>query len=57
MEFVDEARRLLVWKTSKSDATGFSVGDKFVLSATIKAHDEYKGLKQTMITRAKLAKC
>lgn len=57
VEFVDEARRLLVWKTSKSDATGFSVGDKFVLSATIKAHDEYKGLKQTMITRAKLAKC
>lgn len=56
VEFVDEARHLLIWKTSKGDAAEFSVGDKFVLSATIKAHDEYKGLKQTMITRAKLTK-
>ena len=56
VEFVDEARHLLIWKTSKGDAAEFSVSDKFVLSATIKAHDEYKGLKQTMITRAKLTK-
>ena len=56
VEFVDEQRHCLVWKTNKGNVTEFKVGDKFVLSATIKAHDEYKGLKQTMVTRAKLVK-
>ena len=56
VEFVDEQDHCLVWKTNKGAVTGFEVGDKFVLSGTVEAHDEYKGTKQTMITRAKLVK-
>ena len=55
-EFVDDARRLLVWRTNKGAVTGFEAGDKFLLSGFVEAHDECKGTKQTMITRAKLVK-
>lgn len=45
VEFVDEQRHCVVWKTNKGAVTEFEVGDKFVLSGTVEAHDEYKGLK------------
>lgn len=32
----------------------FKEGEEYTLQATIKAHVEYKGTKQTVITRAKL---
>jgi len=56
VEFVDEQRHCVVWKTNKGAVTGFEAGDKFVLSGFVEAHDECKGTKQTMITRAKLVK-
>lgn len=40
-------------------AAGFSdliVGEEFVVSGTIKKHDEYKGIKSTIIARPKLKK-
>jgi len=56
VEFVDEQDHCLVWKTNKGAVTGFEVGDKFVLSGFVEAHDDHKGTKQTMITRVKLTK-
>lgn len=57
VEFVDEQRHCVVWKTNKDAVTEFEAGDKFVLNAIVEAHDDYKGLKQTMVTRARLTKC
>lgn len=57
VEFVDEQRHCVVWKTNKGAVTGFEAGDKFVLSGFVEAHDDHKGMKQTMITRVKLTKC
>ena len=34
----------------------YEIGEKYVLKGTIKAHDEYKGIKQTVITRCKVIK-
>jgi hypothetical protein len=46
----DAAGNIFVWKTG----TGFdnvSVGDKLKIKATVKKHDEYQGIKQTILTR------
>ena len=42
----------IVWFTSSN--TNLEEGKEYLLSATIKAHNEYKGEKQTTITRAKV---
>lgn len=42
------------WKSSR--ITGFQVGDKVTGTGTVKGHDEYRGEKQTIVTRAKLEK-
>lgn len=47
--FEDEAGRTIVWFASKPIG---QVGEVMDLKATIKNHDEYKGVKQTIITRA-----
>ena len=36
------------------DATYAEPGDKVALKATVKEHGEYKGVKQTVITRPKV---
>lgn len=38
---------------SKTPRFSAERGDKFLLSATIKSHDDYKGLKQTVVERVK----
>jgi hypothetical protein len=46
----DESGNILVWKTG----TGFEgkgVGDKFRIKATVKKHDTYQDIKQTVLTR------
>ena len=43
---------VIVWFTSSN--TDLEEGKEYLLSATIKAHNEYKGEKQTTITRAKV---
>ena len=44
-------------KTSGRDAyLDYEVGKKYLIKGTIKEHDEYKGVKQTVITRCKVLK-
>ena len=52
--FKDEAGNEITW-FSKVDLQK-DIGDVFKLTATVKDHSEYNGRKQTIITRAKLAK-
>ena len=43
----------LVWKTSKS--LDINEGEKFIIIGTIKGHDTYDGIKQTILTRCKIS--
>jgi hypothetical protein len=64
--FVDENDNVLVWKTSGclykeytaengGEARHFyKEGDTLTIKGTIKAHDVYKGVKQTVLTRVKI---
>lgn len=57
-KFKDENGNVLVWFSSNvywNTITGrdIELGDTVILDAGIKAHEEYKGIKQTTITRAK----
>lgn len=47
--FKDAQGNVIVWKSSKCCEKG-----KYKLTATVKAQEEYKGIKQTIVTRAKL---
>ena len=47
-----EGKHIYVWFTSKILA--FEVGDKVVLSGTVKKLQEYEGEKQTVVTRCKV---
>lgn len=50
--FKDEQGNILVWKTGTFiDAPE---GTKMLLKGTVKEHSEYKGIKQTVMTRCKL---
>ena len=58
--FVDDDGNVYVWKTSKD--MGYCVngywqvsekGSRLTLTGKIKDHKEYKGVKQTMLTRCK----
>lgn len=54
--FVDETGRHFIWKTASGPALmdNVNAGDKVVLKGTIKEHNEYKGCKQTVLTRCKV---
>lgn len=47
--FVDEQGHVIIWKTGTALDKG-----SYTLTATVKAHEEYKSEKQTVITRAKV---
>ena len=51
--FEDEAGNVLVWKTA--NYLEQEDGSKLRVKGTIKAHDEYNGVKQTVLTRCKIA--
>lgn len=51
--FTDADGNVLIWKTTK--CIDKEVNDKITLKGTVKAHDEYKGTKQTVLTRCKVA--
>ena len=58
--FEDDAGNVLVWKTStimmfvtENDEQTFKPGDRLRLRATIKDHDEYNNIKQTVLARGK----
>lgn len=59
--FRDEENHVFKWSTSNStykmDGTryyDYEIGHKYLIKGTIKAHNEYKGVKQTVITRCKV---
>lgn len=60
--FVDGAGNLLIWWSSRDlsrpagDGTEICprLGDEIVVRATVKKHDEYKGTRQTVLTRVQL---
>jgi hypothetical protein len=52
--FADENGNTLVWKTSKFQE--LNDGEKYTVKGTIKEHNEYKGDKQTALTRCKISK-
>lgn len=51
--FKDENGNTLVWKTSAHQEV--EEGNKFHVKGTIKEHGEYRGTKQTVLTRCKIA--
>lgn len=50
--FVDENGNVFVWKTQNTEE--FKPETVYTLKGTIKGHNEYKGVKQTVITRCKV---
>lgn len=51
VKFADPDGRIIIWW-----ATGeveLEVGKQYRIKATVKKHEEYKGWKQTIVTRAK----
>lgn len=54
LSFRDEEGNGMVWKT-QSPPRGLVLGSTYHVSATVKAHGEYGGEKQTEIIRAKVA--
>ena len=52
--FKDASGNVLVWKTSCA-CLDIEDGGKARIKATIKDHDEYNGVKQTILTRCKIA--
>ena len=48
--FEDDDGNVIIWKT----ATFLEGDDKFTLTGTVKEHSEYKGVKQTVLTRCKV---
>lgn len=49
--FRDSAGNVIIWKTG----TELEPGREYSLTATVKAHEEFRGTPQTVITRAKIA--
>lgn len=47
--FIDENGNNIVWQTASSKS--FKANEKYLIKGTIKAHKEYKGVKQTILTR------
>lgn len=50
--FKDEHGNVFTWKTDKYIEAEY--GTKMTLKGTVKSHDEYKGIKQTVMTRCKV---
>jgi hypothetical protein len=48
-KFADAQGNILVWKTGSAKLES---GRQYTVKGTVKAHDEYKGTKQTTLTRA-----
>jgi hypothetical protein len=54
LKFVTDDGAVLVWKASKTSISRFDIGKRYTVLGTVKAHTEYRGNKQTQITRCKL---
>lgn len=54
LKFRTEEGALLVWKASSTTLGRADAGKKYAVVGTVKKHDEYKGSKQTLLTRCKV---
>lgn len=54
--FVDQDNHKLVWKSNSKTAFSLKLDDKFILRATVKKHEKYRGIEETHVTRCKLTK-
>lgn len=45
----------LVWKASNTELARSDVGNVYTVTGTVKKHEEYKGSKQTLVSRCKVA--
>ena len=58
--FHDDENHVFVWKTANGNLgknfnwAEYEVGQKYLIKGTVKSHDEYKNVKQTVITRCKV---
>lgn len=52
-QFTDNANHVFIWKTAKDIPLNDDGIFKGIISGTIKEHSEYKGTKQTILTRVK----
>lgn len=52
-KFRDDSGNLFVWFASRGQRV--EAGQRVQLTATVKKHDEYKGVKQTAVTRGRLS--
>lgn len=53
--FEDGYGHIFVWKTSRTSLDEFKSGIEVELKGTIKAHSEFRGVKQTELTRCKIS--
>ena len=51
IKMTDASGNVFVWWGTNDFAADLSVGDKVEGKATVKAHDEYDGCAQTVLTR------
>lgn len=54
VKFKDASMNQFTWFAS--DYTGLERGDRITIKGTVKKHDDYKGVKQTVLTRCKFTK-
>jgi len=50
-KFIDDCGNNIVWKTK---VLGLEKDDRVILSGRVKSHNEFRGIKETQITRAKI---
>jgi hypothetical protein len=55
LKFVSPAGAVLVWKTTSSGLERSDVGKRYIVRGSVKAHAEFKGIKQTVLSRADLS--
>lgn len=51
--FTDDSENVFIWKTTK-ELPEVTEGDKMVITGSLKAHSEYKGICQNVLTRCKI---
>lgn len=51
LKFTDEAGNIFIWYTGYKD---YTQGNKYLLTGTVKKHSEFKGMKQTVLTRCNI---
>lgn len=51
LKFITDAGAVLTWKASSTSLTREDVGKRYELKGTVKKHEEYKGERQTILSR------